>query len=175
MLWWRSRGWVIHVRGYHVRWWRSNRWGRCGHWGRRGLVVHHVWCPRGLGRMLHWVGNGRRRGRRGTKMLLRWCHHMVRVRHYGRLARIVPGVVVGWLARAWPSREGLARGRGVILNGHSDEITVFTSCYRGNAECLRTQRRSRGRAFVSGGRWRLTVRIVAPVLERVGEMDMVLG
>lgn len=100
---------------------------------------------------------------------------MVRVRHYGRLARIVPGVVVGWLARAWPSREGLARGRGVILNGHSDEITVFTSCYCGNAECLRTQRRSRGRAFVSGGRWRLTVRIVAPVLERVGEMDMVLG
>lgn len=72
-------------------------------------------------------------------MLLWWCHHVVRVGHYRWLARIVPWVVVGGLSGAWPTRVRLPRRRGVILDGHSDEIAVFTGCYRGDAECLRAK------------------------------------
>lgn len=118
--------------------------------------------------MLHGVADRRWRGRWGAKVLLRWCHHVVRVGHYGWLARIVPGVVVGGLRGAWPTRVGLPGGRGVILDGHGDEIAVFTGCYRGDAECLGTKSGGRGRGFVSGGWGRLTVGVVTAVLERVG-------
>lgn len=174
VLWWRSWGRVVHI-GRHlahdVPWRWSDGRGGCGHGGRRGLVVHHVWCPRALRRMLHGVANRRRWRRWRAEVLLRWCHHVVGVRHYGWLAGIFPGVVVGWLSRAWPTRVGLPRGRGVILDRHGDEIAVFASCYRGDAECLRGW----GRGFVNGGRGRLAVGVVTAVLERVGEVNMVLG
>lgn len=109
VLWWRSWGWVVHI-GRHLAhdmpWWWS-----CGHGRRWGLVVHHMWCPRGLGRMLHWVADRRRRGRWGAKVLLWWPHHVVRVGHNRWLARIVPRVVVWGLPRAWPTRKGLASRR----------------------------------------------------------------
>lgn len=69
---------------------------------------------------------------------------------------------------------GITRG-GVVLDGHGDEITVLTCCYRGDAECLGTQTRVWGRAVVSGRRRWLTVGVVTTVLERVGEVDVVLG
>lgn len=100
---------------------------------------------------------------------------MVRVGHYRWLAGIVPGVVVRGLRGARPARMGLPRGRGVILDGHGDEIAVFTGRYRGDAECLRTKSGGRGRGFVSGGWGRLTVGVVAAVLERVGKVNVVLG
>lgn len=112
VLWWRSWGWVVHIWGqlaHDMPWRWSDWWGSCGHGGRRGLVVYHVWCPGSLGRMLHGVADWRRRGWRGTEVLLRWCHHVVRVGHYRGLARIVPWVVVWGLSRAWP-RVGLPRG-----------------------------------------------------------------
>lgn len=98
------------------------------------MIVHHVWRPRALRRMLHWVADGGRRGRWGAKVLLRWRHHVVGVGHYRWLAGIVPWVVVGLPG----SPRVLSRG-GVILNGHGDEITVFTCRHRGDAECLRTK------------------------------------
>lgn len=130
VLWWRSRGWVVHVGGHLAhdvpRWW-GDWWGGCGHGGRRGLVVHHVRCPGGLGRMLHGVADRRGRGRWGSEVLLRRCHHVVRVRHDRWLARIVPGVVVGGLRGS--AGEGLTRGSGgVVLDGHGDEIAVFACC-----------------------------------------------
>lgn len=99
---------------------------------------------------------------------------MVRVGHYRRLARVVPRVVVGGLAGAWPAGV-LPRGRGVILDGHSDEVAVFTGRYRGDAECLRAKTRGRGRGVMGGGWGRLTVGVVTTVLERVGEVYVVLG
>lgn len=102
VLWWRSWGWVANIRwqlAHDMRWWRSDRWGSCRHWGRRGLVVHHVWRSGGLGRMLHWVTDRRRWGRRRAKVLL-WGHHVVSVCHYRWLARIVPRVVMRGLTRA---------------------------------------------------------------------------
>lgn len=178
VLWWRSWVWVVHI-GRHlahdVPWWWSDWWGSCGHGGRRGLVVHHVWRPRGLGGMLHGVADRRRWGRWRAEVLLRWCHHVVRVGHYRRLARIVPGVVVGRLSRAWPARVGFPRGRGVILDGYCDEIAVFTGCYRGNTECLGAKSGGWGRGFMSSGWGRLTVGVMTAVLERVGEVDMVFG
>lgn len=170
----RSWGRVVHVRGqlaHDVPRWRGDWWRSCGHGGRRGLVVHHVWCPRALRRMLHGVADWRRRRRWGPKVLLWWRHHVVRVSHYRGLARIVPWMVVGRLTRAW-SRVWLTR-RGVILNGHGDEIAVFACCYRGNAECLRTKTRGWGRAVMSRGRGWLTVGVMAAVLERVGEVNVV--
>lgn len=106
-------------------------------------------------------------------MLLRWRHHVVRVGDYRWLARIVPRVVVGRLTRAWPTREGLPRGR-VILDGHGDEIAVLTGCHCGDAECFRTES-GRGRSFVSCRWGRLTVGVMTAVLERVGEVNVVLG
>lgn len=74
VLWRRSWRWVVYIRGHDVPWW----WRRgCGHGG-RSLVVNHVWCPRALGGVLHWV-TYRRRWRGWTKVLLRWRHHVVRV------------------------------------------------------------------------------------------------
>lgn len=178
VLWWRSWWWVVHIGGHlahDVPWGWSDWWGSCGHGGRRGLVVHHVWCPRGLGRMLHGVADGRRRGRWGAEVLLRGCHHVVRVGHYRWLARIVPGVVVGWLCGAGPTRVGLPRGGGVILDGHGDEIAVLTSCYCGDAVRLRAKSGGLGRGFVWGGWRRLTIGVMTAVLERVGEVNMVLG
>lgn len=99
---------------------------------------------------------------------------MVRVGHYRWLARIVPRVVVGGLSGAWP-RVGLPRGRGVILDGHSDEIAVFSSCYSGDAECLRAKTGVRRWCIMGAGRGRLTVGVMTAVLERVGEVNMVLG
>lgn len=87
--------------------------------------------------MLHGVADRWRWRRWGAKVLLRGCHHVVRVGHYRRLARIVPWVVVGGLTRAWPTRVGVPRRRGVILDGHSDEIAMLTSCYCGDAVRLR--------------------------------------
>lgn len=101
------------------------------------MVVHHVGRPGALRRMLHGVTDRRRRGRWGAKVLLWWCHHVVRVGHYRGLARIVPWMVVGGLTRA-RSRVRLTGG-GVILNGHSDQIAVFACRYRGDAERLRTK------------------------------------
>lgn len=123
--------------------------------------------------MLHGVADRRRRRRWGAKVLLRWRHHVVGVGDYRWLARIVPGMMVGRLSRAWPSRMGLPRRR-VILDGHSDEIAVLTGCYRGNAECLRTKS-VRWWGLVSCRWGRLTVGVMAAVLERVGEVNMVLG
>lgn len=130
VLWWGSWGWVVHVRGNLAhdvpRWW-SDWWGGCGHGGGRGLVVHHVWCPGGLGRMLHGVADRRRRGRWGAEVLLRWRHHVVSVGHDRWLARIVPRVVVGGLRGS--TGEGLTGGRGgVVLDGNGDEIAVFAGC-----------------------------------------------
>lgn len=125
--------------------------------------------------MLHGVTDRRRWGWWGAEVLLRWRHHVVRVGHYRWLARIVTGVVVGGLSGAWSARVGLPRGRGVILDGHSDEIAVFPGRYCGNAECLRTKSGSRGRGFVSCWWGRLTVGVVTAVLERVGEVNVVLG
>lgn len=175
VLGWRSWGWVVHVRGqlaHDVPWWRGDG-GRSCDGGRRGLVVHHVWCPGALRRMLHGVADGRRRGRRGTKVLLWWRHHVVRVGHYRGLTRIVPWMVVGRLTRAG-SRVWLTGG-GVVLNGHSDEIAVFTCCYRGDTECLRTKTGGRGRGVMSRGWGWLAVGVMAAVLERVGEVDVVFG
>lgn len=72
--------WMVHIGGHlahDMTWWGSDWWWSCGHGGRRGLVVHHVRCPRGLGGMLHWVADGRGRWGWGTKVLLWWCHHVV--------------------------------------------------------------------------------------------------
>lgn len=104
VLWWRSRGWVVHIRGHlahYVPWWWSDWWGSRGHGGRWGLVVHHMWCSRCLGRMLHWVADRRRWGRRGAEVLLRWCHHVMRVGHNRWLTRIVSRMVVWGLTRNW--------------------------------------------------------------------------
>lgn len=125
--------------------------------------------------MLHWVADGRRRGRRGAKVLLRWRHHVMRVGHYRWLAWIVPRVVVGGLIGAWTPRVRLSRRGRVVLDGHGDEIAVFTGRYRGDTECLRAKTGVRGWGFVAGGWGRLTVGVVAAVLERVGEVDVVLG
>lgn len=122
--------------------------------------------------MLHGVVDGRRRGRWGAEVLLRWRHHVVRVGHDRWLTRIVPGVVVGGLSRAWPARERVPRGR-VILDGHGDEIAVLTGRYRSDAECLGADG-GRGWGVVTCGRRRLTVGVVAAVLERVGEVNVVL-
>lgn len=172
---WRSWRRVVHIGGqlaHDVPWGRSNWRGSCRHGGRGGLVVHHVWCSRGLGRMLHGVADRGRWGGRRAKMLLWWCHHVVGVRHYGWLPRIVPRVVVSGLRWAWPTWVGFSRGR-VILDGHSDEIAVFTSCYRGNAECLGAE--GRGRDIVAAGWWRLTVGVVAAVLKGIREVNVVFG
>lgn len=178
VLWWRSWRRMVHIGGHlahDVPWWWSDGWGSCGHGGRRGLVVDHVWCPRALGRMLHGVADRRRRWRWGAKVLLWWCHHVVRVGHYRWLARILPRVVVGGLTWTWPTRVGLPRRRGVILDGHRDEIAVFTGGYCGNAECLRAKSGSRRRGFVTGGWGWLTIGVVTAVLKWVGEVNMVLG
>lgn len=98
---------------------------------------------------------------------------MVRVGHYRGLTRIVSRVVVWWLSGARPTREGLPRGR-VILDGHCDEIAVLAGRHRGDAECLGAES-SRGRGFVGCGRGRLTVGVVTAVLERVGQVNVVLG
>lgn len=71
VLWGRSWRWVIYIGGHDVPWWGRRG---CRHGG-RSLVVDHVWCPRALGGVLHWVTNRRR----WTKVLLRWRHHVVRV------------------------------------------------------------------------------------------------
>lgn len=79
---WRSWGWVVNVRGhltYDVPWWGGDRWGSCGHRGRRGLVVHQVWRPGGLSKMLHGVTDGWGRGRRGAKVMLWRPHHVMRM------------------------------------------------------------------------------------------------
>lgn len=99
---------------------------------------------------------------------------MVRVGHYRWLPRIVPRVVVRGLIRTWPTGMGLPGGR-VILNGDGDEIAVFTGCYRGDAECLRTESRGWGRGIVRTGRGRLTVGVMTAVLERIGQVNVVLG
>lgn len=177
VLWWRSWGWVVHIGGHlphKVAWGWSNWWRSCGHGGRRGLVVHQVWCPRGLGWMLHWVADRRRRRRRGTKVLLRWCHHVVRVGYNRWLARIVPRVVMWGLSGARPSSVRLPSGR-VILDGYGDKIAVFTSCYRGNAERLRAKSGGWGWGFMWGWWRRLTVWVVTTMLEWVGEVNVVLG
>lgn len=124
--------------------------------------------------MLHRVTNGGRRGRRRAKVMLRWRHHVVRVRNHRRLTWVVPRVVVGGLARTWAGREGLPGGR-IVVDGHRDEVAVFPSRHRGDAERLRPQGGGRRRAFVGVGR-RLAVRVVAAVLQRPGRhVDVALG
>lgn len=104
--------------------------------------------------------------------MLRWRHHVVRVRNHRRLAGVVPRVVVGGLPRAWAGREGLPGGR-VVVDGHRDEVAVFPSRHRGDAERLRPQGGGQ-RAFVGVGR--LAIRVVAAVLQRAGwHVDVALG
>lgn len=45
---WRSWVRVVHIGGHlahDMPWGWSDWWGSGGHGGRRGLVVHHMWCP----------------------------------------------------------------------------------------------------------------------------------
>ena len=111
-------------------------------------------------------------------MLLRGGHHVVWVGHY-RLAWVVPRVVVGRGNRAGPRWKGISRGGGgarVVLDGHSDEVTVFACGYRGDTERLLAKHSGahvsggRGRGIVGGGR-RLTVGVV----ERGREVNVGLG
>lgn len=149
VLWWWSWGRVVHIGGHlghNVPRRRSDWRGSCGHWGGRGLVVHHVWRTRSLGRMLHGVIDRRGRGWWGAEVLLRWGHHVVSVGHHRGLTGIVPRVVVGWLAGPRTSRERLPRGR-VILNGHCDEIAMLAGRHCGDAKCLGAQGTG-GRGFV---------------------------
>lgn len=141
MLRWWSRVWMAHIwrhLGHDVPWgWRYG-WGSCGHGGRWGLVVHHMWGPRGLARMLHGVTDRWRWWRWGSEVLLRSSHHVVRVGNHRWLARIV-WVVVWGLSRAWPARVGVPRRR-VILDGHGDEVAVLASCHCGDTESLGSKR-----------------------------------
>lgn len=105
MLWRRSRVWMTHVGrhlGHDVAWRRCDGW-RCRRHGRgwRGRIVYHVWGPSPLTRVLHGVADGGWRRRRAKVLLWRrrWRHHhVVGVRHHGRLARVVTRVVVWGLA-----------------------------------------------------------------------------
>lgn len=91
-------GWrMVHKRGHltnEVSGRRGDGWGDRRQW-RRGLVENHVRCVRALSRVRHGVIDGGR-GRRGSVVLLRWRHHVMRMGHDG-LTWIVSGVMVrGW-------------------------------------------------------------------------------
>lgn len=174
VLWGRPRGRVVHV-GRHLTHDVSRRRGDRrrggGHRRGRGLVVHHMRRPGALRWVLHGVTDWRRGRRRRTEVLLGRGHHVVGVGHYRRLRRVVPGVVMGWLRGS----GGVLPGRGgVVLNGHRDQIAVLSSRDGGDSESLGAQSRGWGWAVVSVRR-RLAIRVVWPVLERVREVDMVLG
>lgn len=89
--------WMVHKRGHltnEVSGRRGDGWGDRRQW-RRGLVENHVRCVRALSRVRHGVIDGGR-GRRGSVVLLRWRHHVMRMGHDG-LTWIVSGVMVrGW-------------------------------------------------------------------------------
>lgn len=84
------------------------------------MVVHHVWRPRALWRVLHRVTERGRGRRRGSKVLLWWCHHVVGMGHHRGLAGIVCRVVVGGLPRARPTRVWLTGRRRVVVDGHGN-------------------------------------------------------
>lgn len=130
-----GRQWVTQERRHLVYdmsgWWGDGRW--CsGHW--RCLVVDHVRSPCDL----HGVGKWGWRWRWGPVMLLlRWRHDVVRVGHHPLSCVVMRG-------HTWRSlREGFAwRGNGVarvILNGHGNEVAMFTCGHSGYAERLRWQ------------------------------------
>lgn len=169
---------VVHVGGHlthDVSWRGGNGRGCVGHRrGRAGLVVHHVGCPRALGRVLHGVVDGWRGRRWRAIALLRWRHHVVGVGHY-RLTRVVPRVVVWGWSRARARRERVTGGRGggrtgVILDWHGDEVAACACSYRGDAEGLLGKRRC-----IMGSRWWLTVGVMTPVLEGGREVPLGLG
>lgn len=113
-------------------------------------------------------------------LLRRWCrwrHHVVGVRHHGRLARVVTRVVVRRLT-AWVG--GVPGGR-VVLDGHSDEVAVLARGHGGDAESLGAEGGARWRAVMRAGWRRPTVGVVGRVwvLMRVGvrtpQVHVVLG
>lgn len=136
----RRRQWVVQKRwhlAYDMSRWRGDgRW--CsGHWW--CLVVDHVRNPCGLHGVAEWRWWWRWRT---VMLLLTWRHDVERVGHH-RLAWVV------MRRQAWGSRRkgftwrlnGVAR---VILDGHGDEVAVFTCSHSGYAECLRWQGPGRG-------------------------------
>lgn len=135
-----SRQWVVQERGhlvYDMSGWRGD-WRWCsGHW--RCLVVDHVRSPC----RLHGVAERGWWWRwRPVMLLLRWRHDVVRVGHHCLDWVVMRGQT--WGCR----REGFTwRGNGtarVILDGHSDEVTVFARGHSSNAECLRWEGSGRG-------------------------------
>lgn len=75
-------------------------------------------------------------------LLLRWRHDVVRVGHHCLACMVMRGKTWGSLREGFTWRGN--RVARVILDGHSDEVAVFTCSHSGYAERFRGQGSGRG-------------------------------